>query len=86
MRATTPSGVPQFGSSTILYGSGADGNYDGVIDAADYMVWRKSLAASAGGAESVRQPPACPNRPLSALVGLATATLCCCLCRRMRSA
>ena len=39
-----------FGSATILYGSGADGNFDGVVDAADYVVWRKSLADSAASA------------------------------------
>jgi hypothetical protein len=37
-----------FGSSTIIYGSGADGNYDGVVNAADYSVWRDNLGAATG--------------------------------------
>ncbi len=34
-----------FGTATILYGSGADGNYDGLIGSADYTVWRNSLGS-----------------------------------------
>lgn len=40
----------EFGSSTILYGSGADANYDGIVDAADYVLWRKYLAAGSSPA------------------------------------
>ena len=32
-----------FGTSTILYGSGADGNYDGQVDAADFTIWRNNV-------------------------------------------
>ena len=32
-----------FGQSVALPGMGADGNGDGIVDAADYIVWRKSL-------------------------------------------
>jgi hypothetical protein len=39
-----------FGTSTIIFGSGADGNYNGVIDAADYLVWRNSLSDAGLGA------------------------------------
>ena len=31
----------------VVLGTGADGNGDGVIDAADYTVWRDNLASSA---------------------------------------
>jgi hypothetical protein len=40
----------EFGSSTILYGSGADANYDGIVDAGDYVLWRKYLAAGSSPA------------------------------------
>jgi Glycosyl hydrolase family 99 len=49
-----------FGSGTILYGSGADGNFDGIIDAADYTLWRDSLilfgSGSSTGATNVQVP------------------------------
>ena len=52
-------GVPHTASSTIIYGSGADGNYDGVINAADYLVWRNSLGAPGAGATAgVPEPTA----------------------------
>lgn len=47
-----------FGSSTILYGSGADGNYDGVVDAADFTIWRNSLGAGGSGAIAAPEPSA----------------------------
>jgi hypothetical protein len=41
------------GSSAFHQGSLADGNYNGVADAADYVIWRKFFdAAGAGGGES----------------------------------
>jgi len=63
----------RFGTSTILHGSGADGNHDGAINAADYTVWRNNLGAgSVGGGATAASVPE-PNS--SALVGLAAATL-----------
>ena len=32
----------------IAAGTGADGNGNGIVDAADYIVWRKNVAAGAG--------------------------------------
>jgi hypothetical protein len=41
------------GSSAFHQGSLADGNYNGIADAADYVIWRKFFdAAGAGGGES----------------------------------
>ena len=37
--------VVAFGTETVLHGSGADGNFDGVSDAADYTVWRDGYTA-----------------------------------------
>ncbi len=47
------------GTTTVLYGSGADGNFDGRIDAADYVVWRNSMsiAAIGGGANLIIPEP-----------------------------
>jgi prepilin-type N-terminal cleavage/methylation domain-containing protein/prepilin-type processing-associated H-X9-DG protein len=39
----------QFGT-TVIAGSGADGNGDGTIDAADYVVWRRHFSAAASSA------------------------------------
>jgi hypothetical protein len=47
-----------FGSSTIIYGSGADGNYDGKVDAADFTVWRNNLGAGGQEAFAVPEPSA----------------------------
>ena len=61
-----------FGKSTIIYGSGADGNYNGVIDAADYLVWRKDFAV--GGGAGLNIPPV-PEPTACALAVIAAATL-----------
>jgi len=45
-----------FGSTTILYGSGADGNCDGQVGAADFTVWRNNMSAGGGGSLSVAVP------------------------------
>ncbi len=49
-----------FGTATILYGSGADGNYDGSVDAADFTVWRNNMGAGGSGslAAAVPEPSA----------------------------
>ena len=70
-----------FGKATILYGSGADGNFDGKIDAGDYVVWRKSFAAGGGGAGL--NAPSVPE-PASALIGLVTMAWCCCFMTQRR--
>jgi hypothetical protein len=59
-----------FGSSTILYGTGADGNFDGRVDAADFTVWRDNLvgAGSGSAASIVPEPTALV---LSILAGVA---------------
>jgi hypothetical protein len=67
-----------FGTSTILYGSGADGNFDGKIDATDYTIWRDSLGAGAGGGSNVGVVPE-PSTTLLALLAAAA-------CGRLRTA
>lgn len=42
--------------ATVAAGSGADGNGNGVIDAADYVVWRKNLSAGSGSLAAVPEP------------------------------
>jgi hypothetical protein len=63
-----------FGKSTIIYGSGADGDYNGTIDLGDYLVWRKSFSAAGAGAGFA----AIPEPTSRSLVGFATALICCC--------
>jgi hypothetical protein len=71
----------------------ADGNFDGVVDAADYMVWRDhfgdtlvgagfgSLASIGGGLAAVAVP-----EPTAALLAcLAITTMACRRARRARS-
>jgi Glycosyl hydrolase family 99 len=50
-----------FGSSTIIYGSGADGNYDGIINSADYTVWRDSMAGGGAGSSASTVPEPSPG-------------------------
>jgi len=40
----------------VAPGNGADGNGDGVVDAADYVVWRRAAAGGGGGSEPVPEP------------------------------
>jgi Glycosyl hydrolase family 99 len=64
-----------FGTEAIVVGSGSDGNYDGIINAADYIVWRKNMGAGAVGADL--PAIAIPEPTGGALVGFAAMTLCC---------
>jgi hypothetical protein len=66
-----------YGKSTIIYGSGADGDYNGSIDVGDYLVWRKSFSTGAGASFA-----AIPEPTSLSLVGFATALLCCCVANR----
>jgi hypothetical protein len=70
-----------YGKSTIIYGSGADGDYNGSIDIGDYLVWRKSFSAGAGVSFA-----AIPEPTSLSLVGFATALLCCCFANRDKRA
>ena len=63
-----------FGKSTIIYGSTADGDFNGSFDIGDYLVWRKSLAASGAGASFA----AIPEPTSASLGGFAVISLCCC--------
>lgn len=51
--------VVSFGSETVLHGSGADGNFDGVVDIADYTVWRDSFTPAAAST-TVPEPSSLP--------------------------
>ena len=59
----------EFGSETILAGSGADGNFDGVIDAADYTVWRDAFIA-ATNSRSVPEPATLSLMGIAAAIAL----------------
>ena len=63
-----------FGTSTIIYGSGADGDYNGSIGIGDYLVWRKGFAAGGAGASFAAIPEPTPR----SLLGFAAVLLCCC--------
>jgi len=67
-----------FGKSTIIYGSGADGDYNGLVDLGDYLVWRKSFVASGAGTSFA----AIPEPGSRSLVGFAAVLLCCCAVNR----
>jgi hypothetical protein len=41
----------------VARGNGADGNANGVIDAADYVIWRKAMAGGGPGAGSPQGVP-----------------------------
>lgn len=70
-----------YGKSTIIYGSGADGDYNGSIGIGDYLVWRKSFSAGAGASfASIPEPTSL------SLIGFATASLCCCALNRRNRA
>ena len=45
-------GGSAFGS-TVAAGTGADGNGDGTVDTADYVIWRKNLGMSQAGGASL---------------------------------
>jgi hypothetical protein len=48
-----------FGTTVPVPGLGADGNADGIVDAADFVVWRKLVPAGSGaGNSSVPEPTA----------------------------
>jgi hypothetical protein len=66
----------KFGTSTILYGSGADGTYDGIVNASDYVLWRKFLSAGPGGGGSTT--PSVPEPLSSALWAIVAVALCSC--------
>ena len=66
-----------YGKSTIIYGSGADGDFNGSIDLGDYLVWRKGLSAGGAGASFT----AIPEPTSRCLLGFA-AVLCCCVVNR----
>jgi DNA-binding beta-propeller fold protein YncE len=55
----------------VAKGGGADGSGNGVIDAADYVVWRKAFGSGtpAGAATSIPESPTAVLAVLAALVG-----------------
>jgi hypothetical protein len=60
----------RFASSTILYGSGADGTFDGTVDARDYVLWRK-FAAEGGAGNMIG--PGVPEPVSCVLIAITTA-------------
>jgi hypothetical protein len=63
--------LASFGAPAVPAGQGADGNHNGVIDAADYVVWRKSVTAGSGAllAEASNVPePVCLAYWITAVV------------------
>jgi hypothetical protein len=63
----------------VRRGYGADGNRDGLIDAADYVLWRKMLGQSTGSGGLSNVPE--PSTSLAAIVFCLTA---CVAARRTR--
>jgi hypothetical protein len=67
-----------FGTSTILHGGSADMNFDGKVDASDYVMWRKFYAAGEGGgslaAPVVPEPSSCVLVVVAILVSGCSAT------------
>src|SRR4051812_32003978 len=60
-----------FGTSRIFFGSGADGNLDGLVNAADYTVWRNSKS----GINSIASGYATPKPFTANLILVAAAML-----------
>ena len=56
-----------FGKNVSMPGEGADGNQNLVVDAADYVVWRKCAATASVSASGVVPEPACVPLLTSAL-------------------
>jgi hypothetical protein len=50
-----------FGTA-VFPGSGADGNYNGVVDTADYVIWRKNQSAANVAAAATALPQAPPSQ------------------------
>jgi hypothetical protein len=67
-----------FGTSTIIYGSGADGDYNGSVDIGDYLVWRKNFGAGGSGASLA----AVPEPTSRSLVGFAAVLMGVCMASR----
>jgi len=65
--------------STVLPGSGADGNGDGIVDVGDWLVWRKAMSPPAGSpAASDHATP----EPASAVTTILVAAVLCLARRR----
>jgi hypothetical protein len=72
-----------FGDLASPLGSGSDGNQNGIVDAADYTVWRDNLGAGTGAAASVATTAAAPEPGGLSLVVCGAAALS--LARRRRA-
>ena len=59
-RLTTPPGGKRTAQSVP---SSADGNGDGVVDAADYVIWRTAMAANSGSGSSLAISQSFPGPP-----------------------
>ena len=53
----------------VAKGGGADGNGNGIVDTADFIVWRKAMAADVGAAAALSTVPE-PSAVLTLLVGI----------------
>lgn len=61
----------QFGETAVPAGSGADGNSDGVVNAADYVVWRNNLQTGVAATNGASIPE--PQSVTLAILALGTA-------------
>jgi hypothetical protein len=64
----------KYGTSTILYGSGADMNFDGNVDAGDYIMWVKFYGTGEGGGGLAASGV---PEPATGLLGAVAAVLMC---------
>jgi prepilin-type N-terminal cleavage/methylation domain-containing protein len=68
----------EFGMAVAVPGSGSDGNADGIVNAADYNVWRNYLG-SGGGAGSAAERAGASSPPILAVPEPTTFALLSCL-------
>ncbi len=54
-----------FGTLVDPLGSGADGNANGKVDAADYTIWRNNLSTGSGSASEGQRAESSPTSLVS---------------------
>lgn len=61
-----------YGEPAKVYGPDSDGNEDGFVDGADYVMWRKRVSNSASESSTLPQAAPEPTAALQGLIGLAS--------------